>query len=348
MVTPVWLRSSRKSRKVRLDIDEVTCLFRQVHPEAADEWDARLRLLEALKAMDGSVIKLPDTSTWDGKRTPALPRTIRILGNQKAVPIKRARAWAPELQDLQDWVGSLRNPITLSALEAINEWIIRYRDQDLQLVPTPERSLQIFGDEKRLDQLRAGDAALFGGRLSLARLGTYVTPLPLIYQRGERPGPMRVVENLASYESFRHWNADAYSGHPFGAVVWGEGNKILALTAGLLECASRLHCDTVFYVGDLDPEGLVFLTDLCEWGRSVNLLVRPHTAAYRFLLDHGHRAPFVRTRDVRFADLVGHFPKEMREEISTLVRSGHRIAQEALGTEALYRTGNEIFQRGTP
>lgn len=338
----------RDSGKVRLDIDEVTCLFRQAHPEAADEWDARLRLLEALKSMDGSVIKLPDTSAWDGKRTPALPRTIRILGNQKAVPIKRARAWAPELQDLQDWVGGLRNPITLSVLEAINEWIIRYRDQDLQLVPTPERSLQIFGDEKRLDQLRAGDAALFGGRLSLARLGTYVTPLPLIYQRGERPGPMLVVENLASYESFRRWNADAYSGHPFGAVVWGEGNKILALTAGLLECASRLHCDTVFYVGDLDPEGLVFLTDLCKWGRSVNLLVRPHTAAYRFLLDHGHRAPFVRARDVRFADLAGHFPKEMQEEISTLVRSGHRIAQEALGTEALHRVGHEIFHQGTP
>ena len=169
------------------------------------------------------------------------------------------------------------------------------------MVPTPERSLQIFGDEKRLDHLRAGDAALFGGRLPLERLSTYVAPLPLLYQQGERSGPMLVVENLASYESFRHWNADALSGHPFRAVVWGEGNKILALTTGLLECASRLHCDQVFYIGDLDPEGLTFLVDLCEWGRSANLLVRPHTAAYRVLLDHGHRAPFERTRDVRFA-----------------------------------------------
>lgn len=338
----------RDSGKVRLDIDEVTCLFRQAHPEAADEWNARLRLLEALKSMDGAVIKLPDESAWDGKRAPALPRTIRVLGNQKTTPTRRAQAWAPELQDLQDWISGLRNPITLSALEAINAWIILSRGQELHIVPTPERSLEIFGDEKRLDQLRGSEAALFGSRLPLERLSTYVAPLPLTYQQGERSGPIMVVENLASYESFRHWNADTQSGHPFGAVVWGEGNKILALTKGLLEYALRLHCDQVFYIGDLDPEGLKFLVDLCEWGRSANLLIRPHTAAYRFLLDHGRRAPFERARDVRSADLVDLFPETIREEIYALVRSGCRIAQEALGTEALHRVGHEIFHQGTP
>ena len=294
--------------------------------------------------MDGMIVELPNVSGWDRTRAPALPKTIRVLGILKTVPIRRTRAWAPELQDLQDWIGRLNNPVTLSALEAINEWIIRRRGREVRMVPTPERSLDIFGDEKRLDQLRGGEAALFSSRLSLERLGAYVAPLPLIYQQGERPGPILVVENLASYESFRHWNADALSGRPFGAVVWGEGNKILALTSGLLECVGRLHCDQVLYVGDLDPEGLIFLADLCEWGRSINLSVRPHLAAYRFLLDNGLRVPFERTREVRLADLTDHLPEAMGEEIALLLRAGHRIAQEALGTEALYRAGGEIFR----
>ena len=86
-----------------------------------------------------------------------------------------------------------RHPIRRADLQAINAFLLSVRDRELTSAPTRERSLQIFGDEKRLDHLRKGKLALFEERISLEDLRCYRTigqrEWPALVRKLDRDNP---------------------------------------------------------------------------------------------------------------------------------------------------------------
>src|SRR5438105_1999563 len=77
------------------------------------------------------------------------------------------------------------------------------RDQGTEatIVPTGERSLDLFGDEKRLDVLRRNRRLFAPGRLSLEMLRARLFAPPFAYRRIGQGGVALVLENVATYHS---------------------------------------------------------------------------------------------------------------------------------------------------
>lgn len=126
--------------------------------------------------------------------------------------------WAPELAFLRTG-DVLVAPEDLLKLHAFFQEGSGAAEMNIK-----ERSLQIFGDEKRLDALRT--TSLFReDRLSLAALRCHTVPEPLGWQRGpSRTGYVLVVENACTWETYARWNAGAGR---YSAVVYGGGNRFL-------------------------------------------------------------------------------------------------------------------------
>ena len=78
-------------------------------------------------------------------------------------------------------------------LQAVNAYLLSVRGREPVPAPTRERSLQIFGDEKRLDDLRKGDLALFEGRVTLADLHCYTVAPPLPHETPPKREPGRPI-----------------------------------------------------------------------------------------------------------------------------------------------------------
>lgn len=75
----------------------------------------------------------------------------------------------------------------------VNDFLLRRRGERA-LVPAKERSLEIFGDEKRLDQMCK--AGMLMGKLPLSALGCFQVAAPLPYRLADARGkPALVVEN---------------------------------------------------------------------------------------------------------------------------------------------------------
>lgn len=319
----------RRNRR-RLRLDELRSLWRQADPIAAGAEDAHARFRNTLRALESAgVIALPvSMSAWDRSVSPALPRSVAVTAaRSKERPALPATAWVPELA----FAGSERHPATLEALQAINRWLKRNRAQFLPVVPIPERSLEIFGDEKRLDGLRNGEK-LFGGRLCLADLSCRRVPPLLMWHPGRSVAPViLIVENAAAFESFRHFNEQAGA---WRAVVWGAGNAFRRNHAGLAEVFTATGARDALYFGDLDPKGVEILAAVLR-DRPGDL--RPHRGLYAALTARGmvRRDPGLTNIPDSFGDDLRNLLPEVAATVLDLWRKGLVLPQEGYGTQAL-------------
>jgi hypothetical protein len=158
--------------------------------------------------------------------------------------------WTAQLAFLK----TARISVSFDELKRLDEYIQAKFSRAIQL-PIKERSIQIFGDEKRLDELYRGSLLFKEGHLDLDDLDCYLVPEPLAWIRGKRPnGPIVVLENAATWDSFRRW--DTMSPR-YSAIVYGGGDRFR-------ECARRMDeifeevggLRETFYFGDLDAAGL--------------------------------------------------------------------------------------------
>ena len=130
------------------------------------------------------------------------------------------------------------------------------------LVPHRERSLEVFGNEKRLDALMR--TRLFtSGALTLDLLRCFQVPLPLTAQYVGQPGSnpqLLIVENHATYASVltaaRERIAEGAAG--FG-VGYGAGNQLPKAIGGAAQMDPPPAA--IWYFGDLDVEGLRIAAD---------------------------------------------------------------------------------------
>jgi hypothetical protein len=240
--------------------------------------------------------------------------------------------WHPLLA----FAATERNRLRLEAARCINEWL--KSDPDLSLnVPIKERSLEIFGDEKRLDCLRAGSDCLFGC-VSLSSLGCRVCPIPLPYEAGPASAvgkPLLIVENNDSWVSFSMWNRSAAR---LSAVAYAGGGhaKSLAYDETFIdELISRFQAEALYYFGDIDPAGLRIASQAAQ-RRALRLALplQPAASLYMWLLQHGRRTPLEGSERVTDQD-IAWLPPDVRGLVTALFASKQRVPQEALGTRVL-------------
>ncbi|MCE3550951.1 hypothetical protein LWC33_05700 [Pseudonocardia sp. RS11V-5] len=195
------------------------------------------------------------------------------------------------------------------------------------MVPFAERSLELTGDEKYLDQART--TRLFSeGILTEDLLRASPVSSPLGPERvGDGPVTL-LVENVATFHSLvRRLRA---APGPVGAVVLGGGNRL----PGVLRSLATDPPVELRYFGDLDPPGVRFpgRVDAAAVGLPPLL---PAVSLYSLLVEVGTSRPD-RKRSARAgAAPLDWLPAAIRSRTAQLFARGERLAQEWVGYEQL-------------
>ena len=317
------------SARKRIEIAQVKQLYFELHPEVRNHPERGALLLQTLHDLSAAgTLTLPAHASWERVRNPPLPLWVTLVREREEVPRENFSKvpWVPELGF---WTEL--KPAQLVAAKVINEFLLRRRG-GLTLVPIKERSLEVFGDEKRLDALRVGNT-LFSGRLALSTLGAFVVPLPLPYRMVPAPGrPVLVVENHNSYWSFGEWNQRT---RRYSAVVYGAGEAFRSTGAALGHVLREVDGAGVLYLGDLDPKGIGIPLDFNRAAGLEEPRVLPALGWYAWLLDHGYRRGKPECQSAPGQAAVDWLGTELGDALGEVWRLGQWLPQEALGIEQL-------------
>ncbi len=241
--------------------------------------------------------------------------------------------WVPALA----FLAEARTNIPFVDLLRLHDFLISDRAA-LDTIPIKERSLEIFGDEKRLD-LMQGCSLFRAGRLDLTRdLRCEIIGVPLAWKRGPAAAahhPLIVIENAATWHSYCRWNSE--HAH-FSAVIYGDGNRFADGIRYLADIFSELGgTRPIFYFGDLDPQGLLIPQEASARATALGFpRVEPHLESYATLLRIGanREQPWEgEPASSTLCDWLG----ELGHAAQQIFAARKRLAQEHLGWDVLCR-----------
>ncbi|MBX3745948.1 MAG: hypothetical protein KF833_11635 [Verrucomicrobiae bacterium] len=250
------------------------------------------------------------------------------LETEPSGPDPAAIDWEPELAFLRD----ARQNVALDDFVALNRFLAtggRLRP----IVPVKERSIEVLGDEKRLDALLV-TAPFRTGRITPSDLRCAPVPEPLGWRRGHRPdGPVLVLENASTWDSYCRWDAAAPR---FSALVYGKGLVFIDAVTRLHDLFAEIQGPRpIEYFGDLDPPGIDIPVRASEKAVAAGLPpIQPHLWSYQRLLEAGPgREGAWDGEPVRSESLSWLGP--LAPAAHDLFARGLRLAQELVGWETL-------------
>jgi hypothetical protein len=286
-------------------------------------------MLESLAAAHHVQLPADRKRGWQNRPTPALP--LRLRFPQPSVPKldrfdHKRFPWAPEMAFIADF------PILHIVEDAmhLHEFFKNGGGQS-PIVPTKERSWQIFHNEKRLDELQYGQ--LFeNGRLTLDRLRCRnVTQILAFSQSPVRlTAPVLIVENESTFHTFCRLNHQVPI---YGGIVFGDGNTVLRASDFLYGVAKAIKITEFKYFGDLDLRGLRIPQSLSKIMRKFNIAVSLEELLYLELLKAVPRS--ILPPQSLDEQLVKWLPIDLQDNVCNRIGKCGRIAQEALGWEKL-------------
>jgi hypothetical protein len=317
----------------RIRLDELWKVLDEVEPATRTD-NRRRRILDGLIAelTAAGEVELPAARSYDRTEVPALPRFLSLRRETTAPEApRRPVVWHPSLS----WVPASRlAPSQLERLEGVNDWLQVSRDP--LIVPSRERSVEIFGDEKALDRL-IGGALFASGRLSLELLRCRRVVPRLHCEHVGAGSVLLVVENSDTFDSL----VTALQGrndHQVGLVGWGAGTGFEASVLSIAALGRAI--DEVSYFGDLDENGLRIPASAALVAEGVGLpQVRPAAGLYGSMFAQGKPQPGQRRVPVdTAASLVAWLDPAHREKAAGLLSDGLRLAQEWVGLSYLSRS----------
>jgi hypothetical protein len=317
----------------RIRLDELWKVLDEVEPATRTD-SRRRRILDGLIAdlAAAGEVELPTARSYDHTEMPALPRFLSLRREATAPETpRRPVIWHPSLS----WVPASRlAPSQLERLERVNDWLQASRDP--LMVPSRERSVEIFGDEKALDRLIGG--ALFApGRLSLELLRCRRVVPRLHCEAVGEGSTLLIVENSDTFDSLVTVLRER-NDHRVGLVGWGAGTGFEASVLSIADLGQGIA--EVSYFGDLDENGLHIPASASLTAQGAGLpAVLPAAGLYSAMLDRGKPQPGQRrvAADTA-ASLVAWLNPAHRERASGLLSGGHRLAQEWVGLSYLRRS----------
>lgn len=318
-------------RLTRIPLEELQRAAHAADPVLLGNPDSRARIRAAIDTLsaEGTVVAPTGSRGWDVRAAPPLPLWVRRPAAAKTPQAPSARIWSTPLAGYAA-AATLRQ---LEVLEAIERW----RSANPNPVPAPyaERSLEVFGDEKRLTAVMGWQ--LFRGQLA-ALLDAYPVPLPFpaIWVPGKGPAGLLVAENVATWHSIvTALRAMPESERPNLHVGWGNGAQIESAIVSAVILDPRPV--DIRYFGDLDVAGLRFPRSADRAARGVGLPeVRPAESLYRALLAQSIRGVDASQRGKPDLDgLVAWLPSSLRAPARQILQAGERIPQEAVSLSIL-------------
>lgn len=298
-----------------------------VAPQLQADPDRRRRLLELLAALrDCELIEW--SAARDRSIRPELPSFVKISFGRESESVTGSLPtvpWRPELE----WAYDLRlNAAEHEILTTVNTY---RRDRSLAegSIPHRERSLELFGDEKRIDRLVR--TRLFDdGRLTLALLDAYWAAPPIAWSVVGAGNDWVVSENAASFHTLKE--VLALKVH---AVAYGAGGAIAQSIAGL-EVGDGAR---ILYIGDLDVEGLAIPQRAATTAELFNSPTpQPFAELWKLLVvlavDFGQPVAPVPTEVA--AELCAWFAdKQLAADVQQVLEAGVRVPQEALTADRI-------------
>lgn len=311
---------------------EYTEAFVRAFPHLLTSPDRDPHLGEVLAALEVRGV-VRRSRRMDASGAHALPARITLLVRTEDTPVSSDVArypWRPELS----FASGL--PLRRSEFEALVavQAFLRAGASSEQLLPLAERSLALFGDEKRLDAMRR-NRRLFGpGRLSLELLRAYQSSPPFAYTRTGSGPVALVLENAATYYSVL---ATAPREGPIGLVVFGGGNAFVSTVAYFSELVAQgIEVQGIRYFGDLDPEGLRIAAGADQSAHDLGLpRVLPAARLWSLLLERGRSGKHPPVPGPTARKLVAWLPAALRDEAADHLVRGSRLAQEAISRQVL-------------
>jgi hypothetical protein len=298
---------------------------------------ARSEIREALdELVVAELVVLPSSPRhFDTRDVPPLPLWVRRPPRERALREARdVRVW-PAALEAAGRIASREDEISL--LETVAAFL-RDGGASRPTVPMRERSLDLFGDEKRLDRLAT--TRLFTSRaLTLDLLRCHSVPIPFVSQwvpGVADPGgtALLIAENHHTYASLlevtRH---SAAAGGPGRHVGYGTGSQFPSAVLSVPLLAPKP--DRIVYFGDVDLKGLQIPATANTSAQQAGLpAVVPAFPLYDLLFDTHRRRPAARvSADVAAETAAWLGP--LAERAHDALVSGHRLPQEAVGYELL-------------
>ncbi|MFI1654791.1 hypothetical protein ACH4ZU_07590 [Streptomyces sp. NPDC020472] len=307
--------------------------------QAADAGDSSLptsvlrrRILAGAAAQlaGAGILRLPAAGGrgWDLSAEPPLPLWVERLTPHRARAQRPVpRAWVEPL------AFAAHLPLSRADLELLSPINDHLRDHpDAEHVPIPERSYELYGDEKRLARITT-HRLVTAGLLSITdHLRAFPSPAPLaMYELGPAPW-MLIVENSAAFTSLRRILRGWPRREEVGWLAYGGGDHLVASLATCLETfEEREHpIEELLLYADLDLDGLECARQAAERGREAGLppLV-PAAGLYGPLLTRPPRAvPVADAGRIRAA--AAWLPEPLAARACALLPQGEVLRQEAL------------------
>lgn len=329
----------REGQARRADLPRLWQAFVAADPAHAADPEKRARLAALLDELAAAGrVAYPSARSWERTPLPPLPRFVTVVTDETVARRRTSLdyAWHEALA----WAATARlSPGQIEFCQRVNRFLADGGARR-PVVPIRERSLELCGDEKRLEAML--DGALFGPRrLTLALLRAERVAEPFAFTRlGEAP-LLLVAENATTYRSLvTALPADG----PVGVVAFGRGWQFcssVVSAAGLDPPVSRIA-----YFGDIDAEGLRMAARAAAVARAEGLPpVEPAAVLYRLLLSVGTPQP-ARGGPIQVAGeasaLAAWLPADERGPVADLLAAGRRLAQEWVGAEVLLRHREEV------
>lgn len=315
-------------RRHRILAAECDAALVEVAPHLRFDPTRRTRLRDLLAELAGAGVIEPSVKQ-DRSLRPDLPAFVVLTAAPRAAAgsgVGEGHPWRPELA----WAHHLRLTQTeFDVLRAVQHHR-KHRSDQAAVVPHRERSLQLFGDEKRLDRLVR--SRLFEpDRLSLELLDCWWAPPPLAYRKlDDGDGPVVVTENSAGYHSL-----PTILDHRASVLAYGAGGSFAQSVASLAELGPGRP---VLYIGDLDAEGIAIPQRAAEAARTAGVSPpEPFVELWQALVDaadqHGQTViPVPAEVAFELCEWFGATP--LAEAVRRLLEQGIRVAQEALTAQS--------------
>ncbi|MFC0436427.1 Wadjet anti-phage system protein JetD domain-containing protein [Kutzneria buriramensis] len=273
---------------------------------------------------------------FDTRDEPHLPMWVRRPARERvARSAAPARVWPAALEAAGRIASRDEEFAVLDTVTAF----LRKGGANRPSVPTRERSLELFGDEKKLDRLMS--TRLFtAGALTLDLLRCHSVPIPFVSQwvpgRDDPLGTaLLIAENHHTYTTLLTVTRQrAAVNGPGRHVGYGTGGQF----ASAVQCVPLLSPvpDRIVYFGDIDLKGLQIPLAANDTASRAGLpAVEPAARLYELLFELGRERPARAVRPAIAAEASAWLGPGLASRGRDALVRGVRLPQEAVGYEQL-------------
>jgi len=314
----------------RISLDDLVDIVLAERPELTASAELGPRLVDVVEELTrgGVVVASKVTARFRGVR---LPSSLRRPAAPRAVRERPAlrHPWTGELS----WAAATEG-IGFERMRALDAWLIA--NPDPPRVPVKERSLEVWGDEKLLDDLLRG---LLAGR-TVEFLRVDIVHPPLVVERISDGSEGLLVENATTWRSLVEVGRE-HATTSLGWIAYGAGNQVGAAVPGLAGRAPS----ALWYFGDLDDRGLRFAADAARAAAAAGMpCVQPHQWLYDALLRSGRPQPRGKRSWSWSAAGLDWLGPDLGERVASLTDTW--LAQEWVGAKLLRADPAWLLPRG--